>query len=315
MTEILDHIAELTKLRDRHELDVTFAALVFELSGALCLTLWRAAGHSDETRMRRCVTLPSVGGAERLRGSAICRRCMEAGAMTCMPLSSGTGSRLALPVQFEGHALGVVEMVCPAPLNGPALRCVESVVRIFANQSALLDYAERDELTGLWNRHSFSTSFAQKRLVGDIVVAVVDIDHFKRINDVYGHPYGDEVLILMARLMEACFGANDGVFRFGGEEFLVLLTGVSLEQAWVALEAFRSTVQAAKFPQVGQVTVSIGFSAVDEADTGASAFGRSDEALYMAKQRGRNQVQCFEALVKEGTVKAEKQYGSPVELF
>jgi len=211
----------------------------------------------------------------------------------------------------------VLDLVLPRRLNVPQMSVVTGLMRVYGNHVGLLEYGHRDELTGLLNRRTFNTLF--KEVAADsearAIIAVADIDFFKRINDEFGHLYGDEVLILMARLLEASFAERDELFRFGGEEFLVLLRQESLETAWRALETFRVNVVEALFPQVGRVTVSIGFAAVQLGDTGAVAFGRADEALYVAKQRGRNQVQCHEWLVMEGSLAGEKRTGGQVELF
>jgi GGDEF domain-containing protein len=96
---------------------------------------------------------------------------------------------------------------------------------------------------------------------------------------------------------------------------VVLLGGANLDGAWAMLNDFRTTVQSTIFPQVGRVTISIGLSGFGASDTGASAFGRADEALSVAKQRGRNQVQCHEWLVEEGSLADAKKATSVVELF
>src|SRR5213076_2390666 len=93
-------------------------------------------------------------------------------------------------------------------------------------------------------------------------LAVVDIDHFKRVNDKFGHLYGDEVLILIANLLQSSFRAHDRVFRFGGEEFVVLLRSTTLDNARKIIDRFRVNVEAYVFPQVGTVTVSVGFVSI-----------------------------------------------------
>ena len=149
----------------------------------------------------------------------------------------------------------------------------------------------------------------------DFHLAVLDIDSFKRINDQFGHPYGDEVLVLLARLMGECFRDNDVTFRFGGEEFLVILPNTDLQDAEIVLERFRAKVEAFHFSQVGCVTVSIGFTKLLAGDSGPAAFGRADQALYVAKQSGRNQVQCYELLVAKGALASAVGHEQDVEMF
>ncbi|MBA3997480.1 MAG: hypothetical protein C0466_09955 [Candidatus Accumulibacter sp.] len=131
-------------------------------------------------------------------------------------------------------------------------------------------------------------------------LAIIDIDHFKRINDHFGHLYGDEVLILIANLMRRAFRQHDKLFRFGGEEFVVLLRGVSYENALGTLERFRQKVAEHAFPQVDQITASVGFAVILPQDTPNAVLGHADEALYFAKDNGRNQVFCYEKLIECG---------------
>ena len=125
---------------------------------------------------------------------------------------------------------------------------------------------------------------------------MTDIDFFKRINDRCGHPCGDAVLVQLARRMVASFRESDRLFRSGGEEFVVILDPTEAQYVGAVLERFRAVVEAFDFPQVGPVTISVGFTCVIAGDTALTAFGRADEALYAAKRQGRNQVICYEEL-------------------
>jgi len=145
-------------------------------------------------------------------------------------------------------------------------------------------------------------------------LAVMDIDYFKRVNDKFGHLYGDEVLLLLSRNMQRIFRQHDKLFRFGGEEFVVVLDRTSLENAKNVLERFRLAIEQYDFPQVGQVTISIGFVRLDKAEVPSSIVGRADQALYHAKQHGRNQVVFYEDLISEGDLK-EEHYSDDLELF
>ena len=148
-------------------------------------------------------------------------------------------------------------------------------------------------------------------------LAVIDIDHFKQVNDRYGHLFGDEVLILVANLLRSSFGSQHRVFRFGGEEFVVLLHPMTLDEATHALEHFRSTVQDYDFPQVGRVTVSLGFSGAHmQTPSPTQLLSQADEALYYAKENGRNRVCHFESLQAQGILnKHEQVTHNDVELF
>jgi diguanylate cyclase (GGDEF)-like protein len=145
-------------------------------------------------------------------------------------------------------------------------------------------------------------------------LAVIDIDHFKRVNDVFGHLIGDEVLLLLSRLMRNSFRFHDNLYRFGGEEFVVLMRCGEATAALGALQRLRKNVQAYRFPQVENITVSIGMTELRPTDTPSEAFDRADKALYHVKQNGRNGVAYHAALVREGHL-ADRERDSDVELF
>jgi diguanylate cyclase (GGDEF)-like protein len=315
MTDLLDTIAELTHLRNRHELERAFAELVYKLAEASELVLWRVGRRSGDVKLRPQVSLPQRGTEVLpLQPVAECRSCLESAHPVCSR-AGNQAARHVYPIHDGNRVAGLLELVRPEPFTRLEEHMIASLIKVYGNHAGLLDYGEHDELTGLLNRRSFSTLFNQASMRRCGVIAVADIDFFKRINDAFGHPYGDEVLILMARLMEQTLEDSDGVFRFGGEEFVVLLGGANPGEAWQMLDDFRATVQSTVFPQVGRVTISIGLSSFGPSDTGASAFGRADEALYVAKQRGRNQVQCHDWLVEEGSLADAKKANSVVELF
>jgi diguanylate cyclase (GGDEF)-like protein len=145
-------------------------------------------------------------------------------------------------------------------------------------------------------------------------MGVIDIDHFKRVNDTYGHLIGDEVLLLLARLMRASFRFDDRLYRFGGEEFVVLMRCTDAPSAALAFERLRSNVERHLFPQVGRITVSIGFTELKRGDTPSGAFERADKAVYFAKGQGRNQVRHHAELVASGHLEDDTKVGD-VELF
>jgi diguanylate cyclase (GGDEF)-like protein len=133
---------------------------------------------------------------------------------------------------------------------------------------------------------------------------VVDVDHFKAVNDKFGHLYGDEVLILVANLLQSSFRAQDRVFRFGGEEFVVLLRSTTLDNVKKIIDRFRMNVESHDFPQVGRVTVSVGFVSIGAFDSPVVTLGHADQALYYAKSNGRNRACHYDDLVANGLLHA-----------
>jgi len=188
------------------------------------------------------------------------------------------------------------------------------VLRIVRNHLALLDYGERDTLTGLLNRKTFEAQFEKLRLdlaadayahVDNCWIGVLDIDHFKLVNDGFGHVIGDEVLLMVSQVIQRNFRVDDRIYRFGGEEFVVLLRDTPEAATAAVMERLRAAVAAHRFPQLGTVTVSIGWTRIRPQDAPASAMRRADAALYHAKQKGRNSVFQYELLVAQGELEGE----------
>ncbi|MGB4925059.1 MAG: diguanylate cyclase, partial [Giesbergeria sp.] len=156
--------------------------------------------------------------------------------------------------------------------------------------------ARTDALTGLLNRRGFEAhiGFAlalAARNLQPLSVVTFDVDHFKRINDRYGHAVGDAVLQRLARLLPEHLRASDIVARVGGEEFVALLPSTDTAGAMKVAQALLDAVAATADPDVGQLTLSAGVASLRNLqDTRAALLQRSDEALYTAKQAGRNRV-------------------------
>jgi diguanylate cyclase (GGDEF)-like protein len=351
---LIDIVADLTAVRDREKLETSLSQLLFTQLDARTLTyhrlvpceggprLWpvvrvnhdgvrRLAEANDPTRLQ-----PVEGWRARAVNERSTLRLSARGEPRCCYL---------LPVLAEREPVGLIEADGVRKMLSPEREiAVETLLRIYRNQLALLDYGEQDTLTSLRNRRTFDSDFARllreeqaervdrldgeraeachdgvdsRRDVGEDAphwLAVVDVDRFKRINDEYGHLYGDEVLLLLAQMMRAQFRPVDRLYRFGGEEFVVLLSRTPADAARTPLERLRSAVESRVFSRVGRVTISIGYTQIQLLDDAAGAFGRADAALYHAKQNGRNQVQFWESLVEAGLLESKKTEAM-VELF
>lgn len=166
---------------------------------------------------------------------------------------------------------------------------------VMANE-ALQRLAHQDALTKLSNRLAANERLRQeflrlKRTGIVYCVLMIDIDHFKGINDTYGHETGDNVLVHFAQILSNGLRATDFTARFGGEEFLAILPSTSLEGAHAIAEKIRQSIQNERFPVVGSVTVSIGIAMARPTDANEDvAVRQADAALYQSKDAGRNTV-------------------------
>lgn len=177
-------------------------------------------------------------------------------------------------------------------------------------KESLIKNINIDDLTGLYKRNKFlyelEQSFRKCFLTQDdnLFVAFLDIDKFKNINDGFGHDVGDEVLVSFSELIKLHFKkskVSEDIFpcRWGGEEFIVMIHGLSLPEVKDKLENFRRNVEQHFFPKVNKVTVSIGFSQVhlNEQETIESLIKRSDQGVYLSKENGRNQINFVSTII------------------
>ncbi|MFZ5548573.1 MAG: GGDEF domain-containing protein [Pseudomonadota bacterium] len=341
MAQIVDQLADLTGLRDRDTLDVSLVTSIRDLLQPCSVAVHRIVGDTGDERWLTRAFLGADDVAARADSSWADPRALPLLAekpqrLQCVQQATeiehhGSETMLLLPLASDAGVAGVVEVVTTQPLSDELRRLLTGVLRIYRNVQGLLDYSERDTLTGLLNRKSFDETFYKVSAAPVVPVAeqpgdrrhgtrdsywlgVVDIDHFKQVNDRFGHLIGDEVLLLLSRVMRSCFRFYDQLYRFGGEEFVVLLRCSGEDDALAALERFREAVRGYVFPQVERITVSVGFTDVRQGDTPNAAVERADRAVYYAKNHGRDQVRGHAALVREGLLEDDKKAGD-IDLF
>jgi len=352
MSQVVEHLAELTGFRDRDALDVALTVALKDLLRPEAVAVYRPVGEAGAERWltrARLAAGNATASADPLwvELDTLPRLADHPERQACLLRQEAFGVAGApamtwFPLLADLQSVGVVEIASTEPLSAEQRRLVDSILRIFRNVRGLLDYSEHDTLTGLLNRKTFDENFLRiavpeppsslplpppplrhtaeaRQLAGDGGVtgywlALIDIDHFKSVNDNFGHLIGDEVLLLLSRLMRSCFRLHDHLYRFGGEEFVVLVRCHSAADALAALQRLRERVETHAFPQVGQITVSIGYTALRPSDSPSSAFERADKAVYHVKRHGRNQVACHAELVAAGLL-VEASRDADVEFF
>lgn len=234
-------------------------------------------------------------------------------ALQCDHLHDHTEPVLCIPLLARGDLVGVLSIEPCLDFQSAAswleenqegaANLAEQLALALMNiklRDSLQEQSLRDALTGLYNRRQMDMSFedafeeAEER-TAPLSVLLIDIDHFKKLNDVHGHAVGDEALKLLADLLEDMFRGSDVACRFGGEEFVVLLPGADLATAVKRAEELRERCQSMTLFSDGKplnFTLSVGVAALEEGMSQPDELlKRADDALYKAKNQGRNRVE------------------------
>ncbi len=173
---------------------------------------------------------------------------------------------------------------------------IEAATRqLSEDKRELEDLTVTDTLTGIGNRRAFENSLIKfvaraERYDEFFSMLIFDIDDFKRVNDVYGHDVGDDVLHEVANRVERTIRASDLLCRWGGEEFTILMPKTAEQGALDIAERCRLAIMEAPFGEAGQVTISVGLTSYEAGDNERNLFKRADDALYQAKSQGKNRV-------------------------
>jgi len=160
--------------------------------------------------------------------------------------------------------------------------------------------AQRDQLTQLFNRHYLTQFF--RELDSNVLsygIMILDIDHFKEVNDTYGHQTGDAVLVKLAKILQSETRENDIVARWGGEEFLIIILDATESTLISVAQKIRKSLESTPFEQIGQITASFGTAIHKKGLTVQQVIKFADIALYRAKEGGRNKVECYQQGTKK----------------
>jgi diguanylate cyclase (GGDEF)-like protein len=220
---------------------------------------------------------------------------------------TGSGTEEIVAQAFQAGAVGYLPK---SSLSREKLRNTINVAldkwtrlqQAMADKEKLERLATFDSLTGLYNRRAILGKLRElinlaNRYKEDFSLSMLDIDHFKMVNDRYGHLAGDEVLEKIATLIRRNIRDTDIAGRYGGEEFIIILPKTALSSSWVVAERLRSIIEKAELKDsagnVFAITVSQGLAGWERDEDAASLISRADEALYKAKEKGRNCVQIL----------------------
>ncbi|MES2103831.1 MAG: GGDEF domain-containing protein [Pseudomonadota bacterium] len=343
MESIIKHLVEITGHRDHDLLNISVISALGELTRAEYARALDIVAVGKQIFVQPQITikngkvvtvdehLVAVQGGEAISQYPALEQGLAQHSNLIESLTEDGKRIVWLPIWINDKVSTCLEITNPASYTQNTMEVMEGILIVYRNFQNLLDYSERDSLTGLLNRKTFDDNFSKvlratsqqnngggENEDGSSMerrnhepekqhwLAVLDIDHFKRVNDQFGHLYGDEVLILIANLLRSSFRPTDRLFRFGGEEFVILLRSTTQEDAQHIFDRFRVNVEQHHFPQVGKVTVSVGFARIDPFEPAVAIMGRADQALYFAKSNGRNRTCYYDSLVESGDLHAER---------
>ena len=306
--QIVRMIAALTDHRDVDLLEASLLKTVADLFAPG----WAVIFHINDDDVPEATSSLRDGVVSQLACPEPFSELASAAGVTSFPIMSNARKVLGYLLVRRAPALSADEQALMADL-----------FRVYDNYLAVLRDSQTDRLTGLLNRHTFDDQLDRalglirrayqdnaddrtKRKMGEgdgcFFMGEIDIDHFKNVNDRFGHRYGDEVLVILARILQSTFRKTDLIYRFGGEEFVVIVYVDDRKEAEMTFERLRRSIENHAFPQVGRVTVSIGITEIRDTSIPVELLGRADQALYYAKTHGRNQVSFYEALVARSEI-------------
>jgi diguanylate cyclase (GGDEF)-like protein len=323
---VLAKLIALTSERDVNALEISLAHALFELVAPGAVAIYKL---EDVHSKKFALTVMEGGDVPSAQIPAdlqhMLEQCVATGQRQQYVRQDGETVTLYPVSCAKNKPLAVIGVTAPEVAGFDQITGM--LLQVYQNFIALINDNEQDTLTGLLNRKTFEhkvnkvVTRVQNRhqreddaLGLHYYMAIFDIDHFKLVNDRYGHLLGDEVLLLFAQQMTYSLRDHDLLFRFGGEEFVAIFECHDQQEMQMVLDRFRERVAEFEFPQVGRITVSAGYTEIMAYDVSSHIIDRADVALYYAKHHGRNRVCNYERLVAEGALENKRNEGG-VELF
>lgn len=332
INQFLESLTVLTNERDGLALEaalkqnIAYLLQLFTNSQAHSVQIYRLKEIS--TLFFSAIADEKLGGAEKIPDE-LCQAlldCYNTGEYVVLNASDGKKYHL-FPMKHEVVYSNSVVAVESEFEHAGLTQAICHLLDIYRNYNGLLNDNERDTLTGLLNRKTFdqkinkimtalhNNAMRQDDRTGmSYFIAIFDIDHFKRVNDEFGHLIGDEVLLLFSQMMTKSFRETDPLFRFGGEEFVGIFGCAQDSDINMVLKRFTDKLQTFSFPQVGKVTASVGYTRLTGDSAPSQLVDRADLALYYAKNNGRNRTCSYDELKAEGLLQEDIKEGE-IELF
>ena len=338
--DLLNSVIKITKTRDIDSLEYSLVSTIQEFIGCEEVAVYKDLQVPGEFVIERNLLLKKVSEKEfDWQERSLVKEpdkelisCLQSACIITVQDRSGLEHRW-VPISLQDKPVGAIAVVSNGLASSDQV-LLNAFCRIFENYLTILHENERDKLTGLLNRQTFEKRLKQlieKQVIkqhktvrhGDARsihkgstswLAIMDIDHFKKVNDNYGHVCGDEVLLLLAQKMRQFFRSTDLLFRFGGEEFVLVFEPTDFDSIKNKMDQFMELVRNTHFPFVKKLTVSVGMSRISPYDFPITVLENADKALYYAKDHGRDRL-CFYDELLEAKEIEEKHESSDIDLF
>ncbi|WP_404343883.1 GGDEF domain-containing protein [Pseudoalteromonas mariniglutinosa] len=338
--DLLNSVVKITKNRDVDSLEYSLISTIQEFIGCIEIAVYKDLQIQTELTIERSLRLTVVNSTEYKWQQREIIDSPEPELLSCLrsaciiTVQSADGiERRWVPISLQDKPVGAIAIVCN-DLKSADQVLLNAFCRIFENYLTILHENERDKLTGLLNRQTFEAKLRQlieKQVIAQRKIsksedsrklkqsstswlAMVDIDHFKNVNDNYGHVCGDEVLLLLAQKMRQFFRATDLIFRFGGEEFVLVFEPTNLVSIEKKMNQFMALIRETHFPFVQNMTVSIGMARISPYDFPITVLENADKALYYAKENGRDKLCFYEQLMADNLIEPNLK-GPDIDLF
>lgn len=341
MSTYIEHIVRLTDHRDRDLLELTLAKALLDLLPVGRIVIARVAREEGESRWLEVARLDAKGGGRvidplrvdfqtlvKLEDAPDRVKSLQLRDRVEIAWAGPEGPRInILPLfsQLREDDQGVLELHSEGALSVENLQMVDSLRRIYRNMYSLLEYSDRDPMTGLLNRKSLDDAFysavledleeavsesmsedtlagqeRRHRVPANYWLGSAKVDNFSLITEHHGRAAAEEVLSRVARILSNTFRTYDRLYRFNSDHFGVLLHCPDEALVLGAFERFRANVEKYNFSKVGRVTVSCGFTTVLENDTPSSGLEKTEKAVDFARRSGGNKACSYLGLARRG---------------
>jgi diguanylate cyclase (GGDEF)-like protein len=341
--EFINSLAKVTSHIDRDIIERSLLQTLLDYTPAEEYRLYRVMTHSIETGLalvayakNNVIDNPAYENKNDKLSDEVTdavEKALDSQSIQIVQNSKGDNkSHIIYPAMDNNNEKFAVLIQSSKQLDFDNQRLIHALLKVYSNYLELIDKTRRDKLTRLLNRETLESEISniltrnntlknhvvslasypeddsRKTLLNSFFwLGMVDIDFFKKINDTYGHLYGDDVLILVARLLEKSIREYDLAFRYGGEEFVIILAAHDHQTAAFAFERIRLEINSHPFANLDSVTVSIGFTQVINQVNPSEVLEEADNALYYAKDNGRNQTRFYSKLLEDELIKSSKE--------